>query len=285
MWLGFFLALSAQILWGFLPLYFQTVNSFTPLAISFYRIIFSCIFVFFWLLLSGKLTKAWQLIADLKTFFVLALSSILLIGNWLIYTTAIDLGRVLEGSLGYFIYPLLNVALGRIIFKDRLNRIQKIAIFLTSLSVLYLIFFYGYFPWFAFGVAITFSLYGAIRKKINCNPSRALFIETLILSPIAIVVIYYFIPAPNVLFDDWLWLFLIGPLTVISLVLFTKALAILPLHLAGMMSYTGPFLQFLMGLYLGEKLDINKLLAFVFIWVALGIYTFGTVKFAHHKQS
>ena len=181
---GFLLAASAFIFWGLTPFYFKAISAVSPLEIVSHRIIWSTVILAGLLLIINRKFFKDALLQLRRHGWILALAATLLSINWLTYIYAVLNDRILEASLGYFINPLVNVALAALLLKEKLSRIQMIAVCLAAIGVCQEIFRYGQIPTLALIMAGTFGIYGLIRKKVNIGGSEGLLIETLLLLPL-----------------------------------------------------------------------------------------------------
>ena len=209
---------------------------------------------------------------------LLFISGLLVSINWGTWLYAVSVNKLLDSSLGYYIYPIISVFLGRIFLKEKLNKNQFISVILVMLSLLYFLIKLGELPWIGLTVAITFSLYGLIRKKIKVSSDIGLLIETLLISPIAIALFIYLIKINLNIFSIQepllsFYLFWSGLVTLVPLFLFTLGLKIIGIGPASMILFLTPTSQFILGItYFGEVLTFEKLFGFVIIWVAVIIY-------------
>jgi chloramphenicol-sensitive protein RarD len=210
---------------------------------------------------------------------VLALSGLLIASNWLVYVWAVNDGRMLEASLGYYINPLVNVLLGMLILGERLRRLQWLAVALATLGVLQQLWQAGSIPWVSLVLALTFSFYGLIRKQAPVAALPGLVVETWLLLPLAIGWLLLNPVAMSTQADFWstpeaLWLIAAGPITLVPLVCFNAAARHLPYTTLGFLQYLAPTLVLLQAIFLfGEHFDPSKLLAFICIWAGLAIYS------------
>ena len=181
-------------------------------------------------------------------------------------------------KVGYYIFPIFSVFFGIVFLKEEYNKNKILAVFLVFVSILYLFFQYNSFPWIGLTVAITFSVYGLIRKKINVDSDIGLLVETLLLSPFAILIFLYLVKLNLNIFSVnevtlSFYLLLAGPMTLIPLYFYTKGLQIVGIGPASMIFFATPTSQFLLGtLIYGETLDVHKLISFIFVWIAVFIY-------------
>ena len=274
---GLWLGLGAYLLWGVLPLYFKALAHVAPSEIVAHRILWSLIFL-------GAVVTLWRrwpaLGAALKTPKVLLTltATALLIGtNWLVYIWAVLNGHVLEGSLGYYLNPLVNVLLGVVLLKERLTRPQMFAVLLAAAGVAVLAIGAGDGLWISLTLAASFATYGFLRKVAPVESIEGLSIETLILAPIALGWVLWREQAGSGGFGvstgtDTL-LILAGAATAIPLLLFTAAAKRLPYSTLGFLQYIAPSLQFLLAvLVFGEPLTTAHLVCFGAIWAALLIF-------------
>jgi chloramphenicol-sensitive protein RarD len=280
---GLVLGLGAYLLWGILPLYFKAVDHVGALEIVAHRIVWSLFF------LAALVTwwKKWPGIrAALSTprvVMTLALTACLIGVNWLVYIYAVVSGHVLEGSLGYYLNPLVNVLLGVFLLKEKLSRAQIAAVFLAAAGVAILAAGAGGAIWISLTLAGSFALYGYLRKVAPVDSLEGLSIETTILAPVAIGYIVWLQMSGTGSFLDTrgtdILLILGGAITAIPLLLFTAAARRLPYSTLGFLQYVAPSLQFLLAvLVFGEKLTPQHLMCFAAIWTALIIFVFEGVR-------
>lgn len=271
------MGLGAYVLWGVLPLYFKALVHVGSTQIVAHRILWSLIFL-------GALAtfrKKWPLIrsalANRRVALTLLLTAILIGINWLVYIYAVVSGHVLEGSLGYYLNPLVNVLLGVFLLKEKLSRLQKAAVFLAGAGVAILAFGAGEAIWISLTLAASFAVYGFLRKVAPVESLEGLWIETLFLAPLALGWVLWLTQAGSSDFrqsgmTDAL-LILGGALTAIPLLLFTAAAKRLPYSTLGFLQYVAPSLQFLLAvLVFGEPLTTAHIICFGAIWVALAIF-------------
>lgn len=224
-----------------------------------------------------------SLLADWRKMRVIALSALLLVGNWLLYVWAVETGQVLEASFGYFINPLVNVAIGMIFLGERQNRLQTIAIVIAAVAILIQAAGLGNVPYIALGLAFSFGFYGFIRKTAQAGPATGLFAETLVVAPFAMAYIVFDIATngPGAHADPGLMLLLVltGPATAVPLLLFAYGVRRLRLTTIGMFQYLAPSIQFLVAILLfGEQLNSLRLLSFVLIWLSLVVFSYDSFR-------
>jgi chloramphenicol-sensitive protein RarD len=198
--------------------------------------------------------------------------------NWLTWLYAISVDKLVDASFGYYIFPIFSVFFGVIFLKENYNRNKIYAVILVFISILYLILHYKTLPWIGLTVAITFSVYGLIRKKISLESDIALLVETLLLSPVAIIAFVYLVKLDLNIFSFnemklSFYLLFAGPMTLIPLYLYTKGLQLVGIGPASMIFFVAPTSQFILGtLIYGETLDVHKFICFIFVWIAVFIY-------------
>lgn len=274
---GLLLGLGAYTLWGVLPAYFKLLAHVLPSEIVAQRIVWSVLF----LAILATAWKRWPTIraafATPRIALTLAATATLIGVNWLIYIWAVLNGHVLEGSLGYYLNPLVNVLLGVVLLKERLSRGQAAAVLLAGAGVAVLAIGAGDGLWISLSLAATFALYGFIRKVAPVDSVEGLAIETAILAPIALTwILFLGVQGRGGLGSDWATntlLVLSGAITAIPLLLFTAAAKRLPYSTLGFLQYIAPSLQFLLAvLVFGERLTTAHIVCFGAIWTALAIF-------------
>ena len=281
---GVWVAVFAYVIWGVMPLYWHLLKVVPSLQIIMHRIVWSTVLVAGWL--GWKYGRGWirQTLAIPRAAWMLALSGVLIAFNWGLYIWAVNAGHVVETSLGYFINPLINIVLGVVLLRERLNPVQWTAVGIASCGVLWLTFNYGDFPWIALTLACTFAAYGLVRKLVGVPPVRGLGIESLYLFLPALAVLLWgefhglggFVPHGDI--PGWGWgiaalLVVGGLLTALPLIGFADAVQRIPYSLVGVLQYIAPTLQLLCGvLLLGEPFGSERAIGFGFIWAALLVY-------------
>jgi len=275
---GLAAALGAFLIWGLFPLYLKPLSGVPAMQILAHRIVWCCLLVFAWLALRGELPAVRRALADPGTRLRLMASAALISVNWLVYVWAVTNGQVVEASLGYFINPLLNVVLGVLVLKERLNRAQWIAVTLAALGVAYLTAFAGRPPWIALVLAASFATYGLIRKVVAVESVPGLATETLLLAPFALGwllwceaqgsgALGHASAGVNALLVGS------GLATALPLALFAYGARLIRYSTLGILQYVGPTLQFLIGvLVFGEPFPRARAIGFVLIWLGLVFY-------------
>ncbi|MBT6351337.1 MAG: EamA family transporter RarD [Halieaceae bacterium] len=269
---GLTLAIVANIIWGLAALFWIETKPVDAIDVVAHRAIWSLPIALMIVLLTGRLRSTWALMRVPSTFFWSLLAAALLSMNWGVFVYAVTVGRATEASLGYFMLPLLTIAVGRLVFHETLGITQRLAIALAIFAVGIQLFSYGALPWISLVVSISFALYGVIRKKIAADTIQGLFIETLCMSPIALAWLWI-TGGGGVGIHGWrvdTFLLLAGVYTTAPLLTYIAAARLLPLSVVGYTSYLGPSLQLLVAqTVLGETIDVVTMVSFSFVWLGV----------------
>ncbi|MBL1273319.1 MAG: chloramphenicol-sensitive protein RarD [Marinobacter maritimus] len=275
---GVFFGLFAYTMWGCFPLYFALFEGVPAWEIVAHRVVWSCV------LLAVIVTsmKRWQpvraaLAQPKKLGFVLG-CAVLIAVNWGVYIYAVEARQVLQASLGYFLTPLVNVGLGMLVLKESISRLQVVAVALATIAILYQLLLLGVVPWITLALAFSFGTYGLLRKQVALDGLSGLFVETLLLLPVAVLALSILNDAGASHFSEdtrtMLLLLSSGAVTAIPLLAFAGAARRLRLSTVGFLMYINPTIQFLIALLVfSEPLSTEKLTSFIMIWTALGIYS------------
>jgi chloramphenicol-sensitive protein RarD len=276
---GVVYAALAFLWWGLFPLYFRIVTTVPAPQILAHRVMWCLVFLA--AILTVRRQWGWlrQVLRQPRVLAAFVASALLIGANWLAYIWAVNHGHVLEASLGYFITPMVNVLLGVTLLHERLRRAQWLALVIATAGVLWLTVQAGRPPWIALSLAITFGSYGLLRKIAVLGALEGLTLETMLLAPLALLVLGMAtldgsarFPAPDALTD--VWLMALGPITAIPLLLFAAAARRLSMATLGIVQYLGPSIQFLLGVWVfNEPFSSGRLIGFGGIWLALLIYT------------
>lgn len=273
---GLLYGFTAYTMWGVFPLYFKTLAHVSPWRIVCHRILWSALFLGIILAIRNEWRRLGPAVRQAHSLRLLAAGGVLIALNWLIFIYAVTTSQVLEASLGYFINPLLSVALGLIFLRERLRRGQWVAVVIAAMAVVNLAWRGEKLPWIALALAGTFGLYGLVRKKVDLPSHHALLVETMVLVPVALVGLAW-LPtsepkgvSPKFTFG---LLALTGVITATPLLFFGAAVRRLRLSTIGFLQYIGPTLQFVVAvLAFREPLDHAKLASFGLCWVAIAVY-------------
>lgn len=281
--LGLICGVAAYALWGLFPLYIKALAPAEPTEIVAQRILWSVPFGAFILSLRGQWRETLSAVRSPRVVAFLAVAAVLIATNWLVYVWAVAHDRVLQASLGYYINPLAFIATGVFVLKEKLSRAQIVAVALAAIGVSVLTFGAGVFPWPSFILAFSFTAYGYVRKTTPVGAMPGLFIETVLLSPFALLFLMHLQSVGALTLGhhsltlDFL-LFLAGPATVVPLVLFALAARRLSLTVIGFLQYIGPTGQFFLGLYYGEKFTLAHAICFGLIWTALALISVDAIR-------
>jgi chloramphenicol-sensitive protein RarD len=265
-----------------LPIYFTVLSRVSPDIILAQRILWSVPTGLVLIALASRWRELKDVFQDRIRLGWLALSGALMGVNWLIYIWAVHQGRVMEGSLGYFINPLFSFVLAALFFGERFSKLQVIAIILACAGVLNQTLNVGQFPWVAISLCVTFGFYGAIRKKVIVDGRTGFFVEVLLIAPFALAYQAYAwsngAPLMAERLSDSLLLSLAGIITAVPLILFALAAKRLRLSTIAIMQFLGPTLQFIVALYYGEAFTQDHAITFVCIWLGVAVFSFGAWK-------
>ena len=276
---GSFFTIGASLWWGVIGVfYFKFVSFASPLELTIHRTIWTALLLVITTNYYSKWTEFNRIIKNPRNLIILLITGLLISINWFTWLYAVSTNNLLDGSLGYYIFPILSVFFGIIFLNEPYNRNKIISVILVIISLIYLLYHLKNIPWIGITVALTFSLYGLIRKKINVSSDIGLLIETLLMTPLALFLFYYLfennlnifsISEPNLSF----YLFWAGFMTLIPLFWYTKGFNLIGIGPASMIFFLTPTAQFFLGiLYYREPLVLHKLISFIFIWIAVIIY-------------
>ena len=274
---GLAAALTAYLTWGLLPFYLKAVDSVPALEILAHRVAWAIPFGALIIALRGQWGEVRRALTNHRTLLILLATSGLIAVNWLVYIYAVVIGQVFQGSLGYYINPLMNVAVGVLFFQERLRNLQTAAVLFAAIGVAYLTFGGGQLPWISLVLAVSFTAYGVIRKQIAVGALPGLFVETLVLVPVALLYLAWLLADGSAVFlgestGMSLLLTLAGPLTVVPLLMFAIAARRLQLTTIGILQFIAPTIQFLIGVYYGEVLTSAHVVCFSCIWLAISLF-------------
>ncbi|MGI8387298.1 EamA family transporter RarD [Robertmurraya sp. P23] len=283
---GVLFAVLSYVMWGLTPIYWKLTQQISSGEILAQRVLWSFIFMLVLLFFLKKWNIYVEFIKDIvkkpKLFWSLFLASILISSNWGIFMWAVIEGKILEASLGQYINPLTSMLIGVIALKERLSRHQVLAFILAGMGVLTLTFHYGVIPWISLSLALTFGFYGLVKKMIRADSTTGLALETMVISPIALVYLIYLMFQSQIQFFDSISTSLLligsGVVTVLPLLFFTMSAKKVTLSMLGIFQYISPTIALIVGVFLyNETLTKQHFIAFIFIWSALAIYTFPSV--------
>jgi chloramphenicol-sensitive protein RarD len=277
-------------LWGLIPIYWKLLKSVPAIEIIAHRFIWTTLFLIVLLTWQRRWPEVHQAASSRKTLLYCIASGLAVSINWLVFIWAVNINRVVETSLGYFMTPLVNVLLGAIFLRERLTRWQLISVLLALVGVLNLTLGYGKFPWIAVILCLSFGVYGLLRKKSGTRPIPGLFLETTLLTPIAFFYLISLQKGNGVIFGQAHWSFALllvstGVVTGLPLVWFGHAARHLRLTTIGFLQYLSPSGSFLLGVFLyHEPFTRNHLITFSLTWTALAIFTTEAVHRWHSER-
>ena len=277
---GIFLTAAGSFWWGLIGvIYFKYISFAGHIEVVIHRSLWTTVMLIITSVLLSKINKIKKIIKNKQTIFTLFFSGILIFTNWAVWIYAVSTDRVIDASFGYFIMPIISIFLGFFFFKETLSSKGKLSVIIVIFSILLLFFLdLKSIPWVGLIVAFSWSFYNLLRKKVSVETDIGLLIESLFILPV-ILISFYFIIQNNV--NDFdisnpklMFVFMLaGPMTVIPLYLYVRGVELCGLGPTGMIFYITPTLQFLLGYFLyNEPLNIEKLISFIFIWIAVFIY-------------
>ncbi len=276
-------ALSTYLIWGVLPLYWNLLVRAGANEILAHRIIWSFVFMVVVLMV----TKRWQsfkedcraLWQDKKRGAILLLAAFTISLNWLTYIWAVNHGHVIDTSIGYYINPLMSVLFGIVFFRERISGLKKISLLLAAIGIVLMTYQLGKLPWVAVVLAVSFSVYGALKKQLHLNPFSSITLETLLMVPFAVPYIGMLMMSPANHFslatpDLALYLMGTGVVTAVPLVLFSYGANLLPLNVLGFFQYISPTIGLLLGIFFfHETFGMAQISALGFVWAAIVLFT------------
>ncbi|MFA4968475.1 MAG: EamA family transporter RarD [Sulfuritalea sp.] len=281
--LGVFAGIIAYLIWGLVPVFFKQIAEVPAVEIIAHRVVWAMLLMTALIGLGRGFADAWRVARIPRQLTRIALASALVIINWLTFVWGVNNGHILETSLGYFILPLFNVALGVLVLKERLRPLQWLAVLLASTGVTIEAVRAGGLPWIALVLAGTFGIYGLLRKQLPLDAASGLFLETVCMTPLALAWLgwlavsgqSHFGGGPGLLTARDLMLIATGAVTAIPLLLFAVATRRLPLNMMGFLQYLAPSITFLLAVFVyHEPLNLVRTLAFATIWTGLAVYSF-----------
>ncbi|MBW4835912.1 MAG: EamA family transporter RarD [Staphylococcaceae bacterium] len=279
---GIFFALGAYVLWGILPIYWELINHIGAFEILAFRIIFSMIFMILVLIVGRKQREAFlrdvnQLFTHPVQLVAIVVAGYVITINWGTFIWAVTNGHVLQSSLGYYINPLVSIVLALIFLKERFNKFEWLAIIFALIGVLYMTIKIGEFPFVSIMLAVSFGIYGLLKKIVHIDAISSIAIECIVTAPAGIIYVVYLWQQHHMTFGfnmSSFWLIFSGAVTAIPLILFSAGAKRIPLSLTGFIQYVGPTIMFILGIFVfKEKFDVHQLITFIFIWIGIILYS------------
>ena len=276
----------ACLIWGLSPLYYKLLVSVPPIELLSHRTIWSMVLFSLILLMQGRLQGSFKVLQDKKIAAILLIAALMIAFNWFVFIYSIQVNRATESSLGYFIFPLVSVVFGVVLFRENLSPTQISAVMLAAAAVIILTYGLGQVPWIALSVSVSFGIYGVIKKSLSIPAIVTVTLEVLLLSPIALMILYFHHASDSggqfgQSLSVSLLLILSGLMTATPLILFSYATRRVELATVGILQYINPSLQFLCATVLFlEPLSIWHAFAFPLIWIALALYSWASFQTA-----
>ncbi|MGB1153306.1 MAG: EamA family transporter RarD [Paracoccaceae bacterium] len=280
----------ACIVWGLSPLYYKLLVSVPPIELLSHRTIWSLVLFALVLFIQGRLRGALGVLGNRNIMVTLFIAALMIAFNWFVFIYSIQINRATESSLGYFIFPLVSVIFGVVLFREKLGRAQMLAVMLAAVAVLILTYGLGQAPWIALSVSVSFGIYGVIKKSLSIPAIVTVTLEVLLLSPIALMILYLHHASDSggqfgQSLSVSLLLILSGPMTATPLILFSYATRRVALATVGILQYINPSLQFLCATVLFlEPLSLWHAIAFPLIWAALALYSWASFQTAKRSM-
>lgn len=287
---GVLYAVLAFSLWGMTPIYWNLVSVGTALEIVIHRIIWGAVFAWIYVVVRRKLPFVRTIMRDRRTMIAVAVAAFLVSGNWFIYVYAVSSGHVVDASLGYYINPLISILFGLVLLKEELSRLQVAALASAAVGVGVLTVQFGAFPWISVSLAVSFALYGLIKKKTTLDTDIALALELLFALPVAIVLLVALAARGSIAFGiagaaPTAVLVGGGLVTVVPLLFFAMATRLIPLSNVGFIQYIAPTFMLIIGVVgYREAFPVSRLAGFLFVWLALGLYSISTIQRARRAR-
>lgn len=285
---GIIYGFTSYVLWGILPLYWKSIQGADAFEILANRIIWSAVFVGLLLVSLGKMQAFWaetrSILQDKKKTLTLIAAAFMVSLNWGIYIWAVAADRIIETSMGYYINPLVNVLFGVVLLGEKLDFLAKMAVIFAAIGVGNMVYSLGVFPWLSLSLAVTFGLYGLIKKTLVVETKTSILLETVIVMPLALLYIGTLAAQGQAAYQhcDALALTLLvgaGIVTALPLLLFTAAAKLLPLSLVGFLQYVSPTITLIIGIFVyGENFTATHLFSFAWIWLGLVIFSVSQIR-------
>ncbi|MEZ2458192.1 EamA family transporter RarD [Salinicoccus roseus] len=283
---GIIFALGAYLIWGFLPIYWKQVEHISSYELIAHRVLWAFIFMIVFIFVTNRMHLFYKdlkfIFRDKKKVIALFAASAVITTNWLLYIVAVNNGHILDASLGYYINPLISILIGFVILGERFSKSQWTAIIIVFIGVTYLAVGLGSAPWISLTLALSFSIYGLIKKVINMDAVFALAVETFVLAPFALIYILFLEGSGGGNFGinaDSLVMMGTGVITAVPLLLFSLGAQRIRLSLIGILQYFAPTIMLLLGVFMYDEsfTDIHTV-AYILIWSGLAIYTFSRIQ-------
>ncbi|NUH64742.1 EamA family transporter RarD [Sulfitobacter sp. S0837] len=280
---GFAAIVAACCIWGLSSIFYKLLSHVPAAEVLAHRTLWSLVFFLLVLGVQGRLRMIFEAMAGPRALGLMFVAALMIATNWYLFIWAVQSGQATEAALGYYIFPLVSVLLGRLVMGEQLNRVQLLAVGLVTVAVSILTYGLGTAPWLALALAASFGLYGLVKKRMAVGPVVSVTAEVLLLSPVALLVLWQTshigASAFGASFHDSALLMLAGPITATPLILFSYAARRLSMATAGLVSYLNPTLQFFCAVVLFQEPFTGwHVQAFALIWCALAFYSVTTFR-------
>jgi chloramphenicol-sensitive protein RarD len=281
---GLIAGVGAYVMWGLVPLYWPLLKPASAMEILSHRVVWSLVFLLIIVYFKKLFSDIKVALFDKRKMILLFFASIFITINWGVFIWAVNNGHVIETSLGYFINPLVSVALGVIVLKEKLRTLQKVAVSLTFVAVTFLTLTLGHPPYIALSLAFSFGFYGLVKKMANVKAIPSLTLESLMITPFFAVFLYYLSSQNELTFIELgpihsFWLITAGIVSVIPLMLFSTAVLRIPLVVLGLLQALGPIIQFLLGYFVfDEPMITARWVGFLIVWLAVSVFSYDAVR-------
>lgn len=285
------LGVVAYGLWGLFPIYFALLDDVSPIQVVADRVVWSLLFLVILTTITRNWARSWAAARSARTVVMLGIAACFLAVNWGTYVYAVSTDQVVQASLGYFLNPLVSVGLGVVFLRERLRGLQWAAVGLAIIAVAILTVSYGTIPWISLILAVSFGIYGLLKKQAGADAVESLTIETAVLAPLAIVIIAWGILHGSSGYTSQgsstvVLLILLGPVTAIPLLLFGGAAVRIPLSTLGLLQYITPVFQFLLGVfYFDETMTATRWLGFLVVWLCLVLVSIDALRQARRGRT
>ena len=281
---GLVAGVGAYVMWGLVPLYWPLLKPASAMEILAHRVVWSLVFLLIIVYFKKLFSDIKSALFDKRIMILLFFASIFITINWGVFIWAVNNGHVIETSLGYFINPLVSVALGVIVLKEKLRALQKVAVSLTFVAVTFLTLTLGHPPYIALSLAFSFGFYGLVKKMANVKAIPSLTLESLMITPFFAIFLYYLASQNELSFVNLgpvhsFWLATAGIVSVIPLMLFSTAVLRIPLVVLGLLQALGPIIQFLLGYFVfNEPMITARWVGFLIVWLAVSVFSYDAVR-------
>ncbi len=281
---GYFYALTSYVMWGLLPIFWKLLHDLDSLYIFSSRVVYSFLLTIILIIALKKKEELISVFKQPKKVFLSALAGVLVAANWLTYIMAVTSDNTIDAALGYFINPLAVVLVGTFFFKEKLSGLAKLSLFLAAVGVVLSTLLFKEFPITPIILAVSFTLYGAVKKVNGIDTFVSMFIETLAVTPFALYIIFkYSVNDVNVYTSGDLGLIILviltGAVTLTPLLFYSQAVKLIPFSTVGFFQYINPTILIILGVFFyKEEVTRGQLVSFIFIWAALGVYIFSIIK-------